>query len=354
MKTHSLIVSKITDETADAYTLHFQTQEPSLLNYKSGQYLTLKLKIDGTDVRRAFSLSSAPGVDTDLSITIKRVAGGKASNFLRDTLKAGDAVEVFPPMGNFCIETDSQNKKHYILIGAGSGITPLMSMVKSVLHKEPQSKVTLWYGNRNLDTVIFYAELEKMKQTYGDRCNVIHVLSRASGSTQAHEGRLDKHKVESLLSDLFMKDEYRKVYYLCGPNGMMEDAIAALHAQGVNPTDIHREYYSAPAPTDEEVAAVHGEKPKGEENVITLILDGKSYEVPVKPDQYILDAAIDMGIDPPYACQSGICTTCRAKLSSGEVKMDCDEGLTDYEMDQGYVLTCQSLCVKGKVVVEYM
>lgn len=353
MKSYSLTLSAIHDETKDAYTLRFVTHEAVFTQYKPGQYLTLKLVINGEQVRRAFSLCTSPSYDKDLAVMIKRVEGGKASNYLRDNLKVGDTIDVFPPMGNFAIDIDANNRKHYILIGAGSGITPLISMMKSVLAVEKNSKVTLWYGNHDESSIIFADELEKLKQQYGTQLNIVHVLSKPSDNWTGHKGRLDENKIYSLTSDLFMTDEYRKVYYLCGPEGMMKGGQAALDKHGVNHNDVHREYFSAPAPTDEEIHKVHGEKHTPITDIVTIILDGETYQVPVQAGQYIVDAAIDFGIDPPYSCQAGICTTCRGLCKSGKVEMDESEGLSDQELREGYVLTCQAKVIEGPVVIEY-
>ncbi len=353
MKSYSLTLSAIQDETKDAYTLRFATTEAVFSTYKAGQYLTLKLVIKGEQVRRAFSLSSSPATDKDLAVTIKRIEGGKASNYLRNTLKVGDKIDVFPPMGNFLIDTGANNCKHYILIGAGSGITPLMSMLKTVLSVEKNSKITLWYGNSHEESIIFAQELTNLKQQYGSRLNVVLMLSRPSASWAGQTGRLDENNIYSLVSELFMTDEYRKVYYLCGPEGMMKAGQTALEKHGVNPADVHREYFAAPAPTDEEIHEVHGEKPTITTEIVTIILDGETYQVPVPAGQYIVDAAIDFGIDPPYSCQAGICTTCRGLCKSGKVEMDESEGLSDQELREGYVLTCQAKVLQGPVVIEY-
>ncbi|MFN0204480.1 MAG: FAD-binding oxidoreductase, partial [Bacteroidia bacterium] len=258
MKSYRLKVENIVDETPDAYSLVFSAADETLRNYKPGQYLTLKLNIQGENVRRAFSLSSAPNLDSQLAVTIKRVEGGRASNYLRDKVKVGDEIEVLPPMGNFALNIVPTNQKHYILMGAGSGITPLMSMLKTVLAAEAQSKVTLWYGNRNEESIIFHQALAALQQKYGNRLEVVHILSQPSSAWTGETGRLDKMRAFKMLSDLFMKgDTAHKVYYMCGPNEMMQDLQSALHHQGVNPSDIFREYYSAPAPSDEDVAKVY-------------------------------------------------------------------------------------------------
>jgi ring-1,2-phenylacetyl-CoA epoxidase subunit PaaE len=240
------------------------------------------------------------------------------------------------------------------MIGAGSGITPLISMLKTALAVEGKSKVTLIYGNRNENSIIFQEELARLVEKFSGRLSVIHVLSQPEGDWKGKTGRIDAQMLTEFLRDLFMQDDFKKSYYLCGPADMMDTATQVLDAQGVFPDLIHREFFEAPAPSDEEIEAVHGEKPVGFAHTIQLTLDGIHYKVMVQPDQYILDAAIEQGIDPPYACQSGICTTCRAKLISGKVKMDEDEGLSKDEIKQGFVLTCQAKCIEGDIAVEYI
>lgn len=359
MKSFPLRITSIQDETTDAYTIYFEKPQDKAFDFHPGQYLTLKLTINGENLRRAFSLSTAPSENV-LGVTIKRIEGGKVSNYLRDNSRVGDVIEVYPPMGKFMIEIDPNRKKHYILIGAGSGITPLFSMLKSVLSQEKNSKVSLWYGSRNENSIIFLRELNNLKEKYSNRLNIVHVLSQVAVSEDTNsgrvgeKGRLDKAMIYKLLVDLFMNDELPKAYYLCGPEGMMNDGIAILQEQGVYPENIFREYYAAPAPTDEEIEKVHGEKPLPSSQMITITLDGVTSEVPLNGDEYILDAALNAGIDAPFACQAGVCTTCRAKLKSGKVEMDENEGLSDNEIAQGFILTCQSRCVEGKIEVEYM
>ncbi|MEZ4688289.1 MAG: ferredoxin--NADP reductase [Bacteroidia bacterium] len=357
-----LSVLNIIDETPDAYTLVFpKPREARFAHYKPGQYLTLKVKVNGEDLRRAFSLSSSPTVDEHLSVTIKRVEGGRASNWLRDNLHVGDVIEVLPPLGNFFAEIDPNNSKNYVLIGAGSGITPLMSIAKTVLAEEPDSVVTLWYGNRDEESIIFKKQLSALRVRYGDRLRGNHILTRPSEAWEGARGRMDKSMIYELLSKLFMEDEHKKVYYLCGPNGLMDAAEAALEKHAVNFHDVHREYYSAPAPTEEEAAASLGEDEddgtiEGYElksQRVTLRLNGKEHVLNVASDKHILDAAIAADLDPPFACQSGICTTCRAYLHKGVVAMDESEGLSEEELRQGFVLTCQSHPLTEDVVVDF-
>lgn len=358
-----LTLLNIIDETPDAYTLVFpKPKDLAFANFKPGQYLTLKLDVEGESLRRAFSLSSSPVTDEHLSVTIKRVEGGRASNYLRDKMQVGDVIEVLPPMGNFYVDLDPNQSLNYVLIGAGSGITPLMSITKSVLETEPKSVVTLWYGNRSEDSVIFKQQFADLQQTYGDRLTVRHCLSKPSSDWKGATGRLDTDRIYSWLSDLFMKDEHRKVYYLCGPNGLMDAAEAAMEKHAVNFFDVNREYYSAPLATDDELAnaatadveddgTIEGYERK--QQSVTVRLNGEEHVLTVSADKYILDAAIAANLDPPYACQSGICTTCRAHLNEGVVALSESEGLSEDELREGFVLTCRCIPLTEGVVVDF-
>lgn len=358
---HRLPIDEIRDETPDAYTLYLLNPDPVAFAYKAGQYLTVKTEVAGESLRRAYSLSSSPLSDKRLAMTIKRT--GKVSEHLRQALQAGDYLEVMPPMGNFSFSPDPTRSRHYILVGAGSGITPLYSILKTALEGEPLSKVTLWYGNRDQSSVIFREELEALVQKHPDRLQVVHCLSNPEAGWKGFTGRLDKDRVYGLLLDLFMVDEYRKTYYLCGPQGMMDAAEAAMDKHAVNPDDIHREYYSAPVPTEEDFhRSRHSHvvpEPEEEEEIeiidrkIKVTLDGKTRELLVKTNKSILDAALQSRLDAPYACQSGVCTTCRARLLRGSITMDEDSGLSESEIEEGYILTCQSHPLSDDVEIEY-
>lgn len=354
-------IARIQDETAEAYTIYLKNPDPEVFTYLPGQYLTLKVNIDGEAFRRAFSLSSAPAVDELLALTIKRIPGGKVSNHLRDHFKAGDTLEVMRPMGHFVIDPSPDKSHHYILMGGGSGITPLMSMTRAVLYHEPLSVVSLWYGNRNEESIIFQDQLAELQSRYGDRLRIYHTLSKPESGWKGFRGRLDAERIYDLLSDLFMTDEYRKQYFVCGPTGLMEDALTALDKHAVFSTDVFREHFTAPVPSEEEVeqayqqaAAASGEN--GQEETfhhVHLLIDGEEHELHVSSRHSILDAAIEANLDAPYACQAGVCTTCRARVVSGEVRMDYDEGLSDVEKEEGYILACQAHPLGDDVVVEF-
>lgn len=362
-KFHPLPIKSIKDETSEAYTLSFENPDTEIFKYSAGQYLTLRLWIEAEEYRRAFSLSSSLYVDTDLQITIKRVPNGKVSNYIRDHLKQGDIIDVMPPMGGFRIDPVTDKQRHYILIGAGSGISPLMSMLKTVLYVEPLSKVSLWYGNRDETSIILYKQLENLKKKYKDRLYIYYSLTQPSPKWKGGKGRLDEQHIYDLILKLFMVDTYRKQYYICGPEGMMLAAQEAFARHAINPKDVHQEYYSAPLiDHPEDVEASQTEKvedgitpshPDIETQEVIVQLDGGLYRLTVQPTQTILDAALEDKLDPPYTCQVGICTSCRAKLIKGKVHMDESMGLSADEIEQGYILTCQAHPMSDDVRLEW-
>lgn len=350
MKFYQLVVDKVIHETADAFSICFQNPDTEVFNYLPGQYLTLKVQIAEEQFRRAFSLSSAPGIDTELSVTIKVIQSGKVSGYLHENLKPGTLIDVYPPMGNFCIQPNPAQAKEYVLIGAGSGITPLFSMLKTVLLQEPNSKVRLLYGNRNEDSIIFKAALDALSQKYSNRLQITHVLSQPSASWQGLQGRLCGELLNNLLHEILVHEDLPQAYYLCGPQEMMDDATATLKSLAVPDSNIHREYYSAP---------VHIDEDEGEESYdiipchVKIKLDGVEQSVFVPAGTNVLQAVIDAGFDPPYACQEGICSTCRGKVHSGLVQLDFRDGLSDEELQAGYVLTCQTFPVSEDVFIEF-
>ncbi|MCU0389837.1 MAG: ferredoxin--NADP reductase [Thermoflexibacter sp.] len=350
MKFHTLKVKEITKETNDTITVHLKQPLFSKIKYKAGQFLTIVLTIDGKSIRRAYSLSSAPNIDETLSITIKRVENGIVSNYANDHLKAGDKLEIIEPMGHFCIEPDKNLTRHIVLFGAGSGITPLMSIAKTILMFEPKSTVSLIYGNRSTDTIIFRQAIEQMQKKYAERFNVVHVLSRAENDWIGYKGRIDKSITINVLNLLPKFDKATTSYFLCGPEGMMEEVNAALLQLQTPKEQIHKESFISSTATEAKEEAKH--QTGGIEREVTIILDNEEYKVKVKPNSTILDSALDAGLDMPYSCQSGLCTACRGKKKAGEVKMDEDEGLSDAEIQEGFVLTCVGHPLTDDVVIE--
>lgn len=350
MKFQPLKVLEVKPETAQAYTIKFEAPE-DWLNFNPGQYLTLKTRINGEEFRRAYSLSSCPVADDFLSVTIKAIDDGRVSNHLKNNLRPGDEMEVLPPMGKFFVELDPSKKRHFLLIGGGSGITPLMSILRSVLEKEKDSKVTLIYSNSEEDGIIFRDELDRLSQQEPGRLKVEHILSRPNLTWPGKTGRLEGEIARDLIRDAIAEIHDPFSVYLCGPQGMMDNAEKALELLGVAEKQINREYYSAPLPDldDEEEISYEIITRK-----ITVMLDGKEYkDVVVEADSNILNAVMDMGLDPPFACEEGVCSTCRAKLHSGLIQMMVRDGLSDEELEANYILTCQSSPLTDDVVIEF-
>jgi ring-1,2-phenylacetyl-CoA epoxidase subunit PaaE len=321
---HDLTVKKIIQETKDAITIVFE-QPPTKINYKSGQFLTLIATINGKDVRRAYSLCSSPFVDTDLAVTVKRVENGLMSNWLPDNLKPGMKMKVMEPMGQFTTEFSKNNKRHLVLFGGGSGITPMMSIIKSVLSQEPDSICSLIYCNRDIDSIIFKEEFTQME-------------------TQ-DEGRLEK--LFERIPDWGID---KTTYLMCGPEGMMKNVETLLAEHNIPKEKIFKESF-VQGTIDK---AVKSEPVSNElrSREVTIRYDNQEFKITVPPTSTILFTALDQGIDLPYSCQSGLCTACRGKAISGIVKLDEEEGLSKSERDEGYVLTCVGHPMSDDVVIE--
>jgi len=373
---YPLLLDEIRDETPDAYSLFLRKPEaaPEVFDYQAGQYLTLRLTFDGQEHRRAFSLASSPTLDGRLQLCIKRIPEGLFSNYLRDQLQPGDYLEALPPQGRFTMYPQPEAHLHYLLIGAGSGITPLYGILRTVLAEEPRSQVSLWYGNRTRESIIFREELQALSEQYRDRLEVVHFLSRPEQDWPGYVGRMDQDRIYDLVSEVFMTSEGHKQYYLCGPEGLMQAAEAALEKHAVNFGNVHQERYHADLTEETTDRADEAESSDQQRNLvvrangrsdepigkyeaiprdITVKMDGKSHQITVNPDQPILQAAINAELDPPYSCQSGICTTCQARLLHGAVHMKVAWGLSEEEIQNRLILTCQSLPLTDDVEVEY-
>ncbi|RTQ48178.1 ferredoxin--NADP reductase [Hymenobacter gummosus] len=381
----TLNVVDVTRETDDAVTIHLERPDRAPVASQPGQFLTLIVPCGSgkRPERRSYSLSSTPAEAPRLSVTVKRVPGGLVSNHLLDTVKAGQTMEAMVPMGNFTIACNPATRRSLVLIGAGSGITPLMSILKAVLAEEPQSQVLLVYGNRNEQSVIFRKQLAQLEQQYAGRFQVEHVFSqpapalksgggllgRLFGGSSApapapsahqHTGRLNRTMLLRILEQRHQTPPAQAEYYMCGPEGMMTEAKAALELLGVPAAQIFRESFVASADSAEAAAA----QPEGHGTVtaddndeistrkVTIQYEGTDYEFEVGPNQTILEAALDLDIDLPYSCQAGLCTACRGKCHSGKVHLDEREGLSDAEIKQGYVLVCVGHPLTNDVVIE--
>ncbi len=344
---YNLPVKEIIQETADAITIVFEQPEEKI-HYTSGQFLTLIADIEGKEVRRAYSLSSSPYVDDVLAVSIKRVEGGLMSNYLPDTLKVGDTMKVMEPMGTFTTDFDSNNKRHIIMFGGGSGITPIMSIIKSTLNQEPDSIVSLIYCNRNIDSIIFKEQLSELELKFEGRVHVIHVLDDAPMNWQGHSGLLNHDMLEKIFERIPEWGHDNSTYLMCGPEGMMNNAQNLLEERHIPKDRIFKESF---------VAGILNKEDKKDSapldaRSVNIVYDGETHAVEVAPDTSILEAALDQGIDLPYSCQSGLCTACRGKCSSGKVKMDEEEGLSEAEIEEGYVLTCVGHPLTDDVTIE--
>lgn len=347
-----LKVKEIINETHDAITIVFHEPEEKF-TYKSGQFLTLIVTIDGKEIRRAYSLCSSPYTEDDLAVTVKRVEGGLMSNWLPDNLKVGDTIKVMEPMGVFTTEFEKSNKRHVIMFAGGSGITPMLSIIKSMLTKEPESIISLIYCNRNINSIIFKEELSKWETDYEGRLHVIHVLDDAPMNWQGYSGLLNHEMLKKLFERIPDWGHEKTTYLMCGPEGMMKNVETLLSAQEIPKENIFKESFVA-GTIDKElknVETVTGED-KVTEREVTIHYDGDEHKIMVPPDKTILETALDLGIDLPYSCQSGLCTACRGKCISGKVKLDEEEGLSESELEEGYVLTCVGHPLTEDVIIE--
>lgn len=342
----NLRIKNIVSETADAVTLVFEKNAESI-SYKPGQFLTFIIPIKGEKVRRSYSLSSSPNCDEELAITVKKIPGGLISGFLVDQCKIGDMVEVMAPMGTFTYEVNDHNSRPVTLIGAGSGITPLISIAKSILNSEPLTKVTLIYGNRNEDSVIFKILIEKLQQIHSDRFNVIHKFSQPTDQKNT-PGRLTRGEIIKLIER--EKIDYKQSdFFICGPEGMMEEAKEALALLNVSKDRIRKESFLS-TPVEDKGEIVSNTQNKIFE--VTIFYQGTEYKVKVPPNKSILESALDSKIDLPYSCQSGMCTACMGKCKNGKVHLDNPDGLSDKEIQNGYVLTCVGHPASDDVIIE--
>jgi ring-1,2-phenylacetyl-CoA epoxidase subunit PaaE len=347
----NLVVKNIVHETKDAISIVFSHPEGRKIAYKSGQFLSLIINLQGKEVRRAYSLCSSPFVDEDLAVLVKRVDDGVLSNYLMDNLKAGDTLKVFEPMGHFTTDYEKGRKRHLVMFAGGSGITPMMSHIKSTLSQEPDSVVSLIYCNRNLESVIFMEELKNRETQYEGRLHVIHVLDQAPMNWQGLSGLLNHEMLKKLFERIPNWGNDKTTYLMCGPEGMMKNVETLLQEHQIPKERVFKESFVTPTIDKEQKkeAPATTEKKAYE---VTVRYDGQEHKFVVQPNRTILETALDKGIDLPYSCQSGLCTACRGKALSGTVKLDEEEGLSQSERAEGYVLTCVGHPMSDDVVIE--
>ncbi len=349
---YSLEVKEVKRETDTCVSVVFEV--PSALadvfKFIQGQYLTLRLDLNGEEIRRSYSICSSP-YSNELRVAIKQIPDGKFSTYANTLLKVGDILDVMPPLGSFYTALDSSHQKKYAAFASGSGITPIMSILRAILQTETKSTLTLFYGNKTSESTIFKSDLEDLKNDYPNRFHLYHVLSRTHDVEDKFKGRLSANKCKAYHNDLLDFTNLDEVF-LCGPEQMIFEVKDALINLGLGPSNIHFELFttsSKPIAGDENI-----------ENVligmtqIEVIVDGDSHHFELSEDgDTILDAAIEVDADVPFACKGGVCCACKAKVMEGSVRMDLNYALDEDELEEGYVLTCQAHPTSDKVVIDF-
>jgi ring-1,2-phenylacetyl-CoA epoxidase subunit PaaE len=347
---HTLRIAEVLRETADAVSLRFEVPEALRPDYAftQGQHLTLRTWLDGEEVRRTYSICA--GVDDgELRVAVKRVPGGRFSTWATSQLRSGDAIDVMTPDGRFHTPLDPAQARHYVAFAAGSGITPVLSLIKTTLAREPRSRFTLVYCNRRQADVLFREALEDIKDRHLTRFALYHLLSREQQEVELFNGRLDGAKVRAFATTLLPPDTIDEAF-VCGPGAMLDEVSATLLQLGVPAAHVHVERFGAPVAA----TAHHVEARDAAQALITIIADGVRREVEFRTgDASILDAALRAGLDLPYSCKGGMCCTCRAKLLEGQARMDKNYSLEAPDVAAGIVLTCQAHPLSPRLVVSY-
>ena len=352
---YPLMVSDVRKETKDCVSVAFDIPSDAgeYFNFTPGQYITFKYMHEGEELRRSYSICSAP-YEGELRVAIKKVDGGIFSTFANEKLAIGDVLETMPPMGNFTTEIVASNDKNYVAFAAGSGITPVISILKTVLQEEPESSFTLIYGNKEFQSIVFREEIEALKNKHLNRLQVIHVLSRERLESEINCGRIDQEKCDALCQSLLSIDTIDKAF-ICGPEAMIHSVKDFLLDKGMDKSNVKFELFTSSAPLGNKTTV------KAVQNVddselcdITVKVDDRTFDLKLAYDGFtILDAALSKGADLPYACKGGVCCTCKCKVIEGEVEMEVNYALEDEEVAEGYVLSCQAHPKTKKVVVDF-
>ena len=349
---HTLKVKEVKKETADCVSVSFvvPNELSEMFLFKEGQNITIKKILNGEELRRSYSVCNAP-YEQELKVAIKKTIGGLFSTFANDELKEGDLLEVMPPIGRFNAKMETGN---YLAIAAGSGITPIISIIKHTLRTQAHSSFTLIYGNKSRGSIIFFEEIEALKNKYMERFTCVNILSRERTDAEINYGRIDSEKLKGLQHLLNFKTFSNA--YICGPQEMIFAAAAFLEENGMAKQNIHFELFTTPGQKKQTVGSKQliAEEDAGPKSNITIKLDGRTFnfDLAYKADN-ILDAALQQGADLPYACKGGVCCTCRAKLMEGKVHMDVNYALEEDEVANGFILTCQSHPLTEKLVIDF-
>jgi ring-1,2-phenylacetyl-CoA epoxidase subunit PaaE len=351
---HRLKIAELRRETADAVSIRFEIP-PALKDvfaFKPGQHLTLKTEIGGEDMRRNYSVCVSPH-EGEIRVAVKRMPQGRFSSWANSELAEGHVIDVLPPMGRFVLPENAGDTPHYVAIAGGSGITPVISILKSVLRDNPQSRFTLLYGNRDTASIMFLEELAGLKNIYLDRLEIYHFLENEAEEIELFNGRLDRAKCDEVLAALIDVPSV-EAFFICGPGPMMDAAEAALLARGVRPHRILIERFTTSLLSAEELARSEQLQQRAAGTMLTVTLDGRRSKIAFDSEKgNILESVQAAGLPAPYACKGGVCTTCRARVTEGSVAMTKNYGLTEDEVAQGYVLTCQAVPTSEAVTLSY-
>jgi ring-1,2-phenylacetyl-CoA epoxidase subunit PaaE len=350
---HRLKVAEIVPETADAYSIrfHIPPEVREAFAFKAGQHLTLRATINGEEVRRNYSLCTAPA-ECDWMVTVKRIGGGLFSNWVGDSLEPGDTVDVMVPHGSFTTDFDPARSRHLVGIAGGSGITPVMSLIKTLLREEPKSRFTLLYGNRDSSSVIFLETLAGLKDKHLGRFEIYHFLDQEEQDIELFNGMLNRERLDEAIGALVPDRAEVDGWFICGPGPMMDAAEGALLDRNIAKERIHIERFTADRPAGAVAKEIAQLQTQAAGVTVAVTLDGRTRRVPFTAGN-ILDSARASGLPAPFACKAGVCATCRAKVTKGKVEMAVHYGLTDEEVAEGYVLTCQSVPLGDGVAVDY-
>ena len=351
---HELRVAEVRRETPDAVSIRFDlpTDLQSVFAFKAGQHLTLRTLLQDEDIRRNYSVCVSPHED-ELRVAIKHISGGAFSSWINTAVEPGSMIEVMPPHGSFTWAFEAGAERRYVGFAGGSGITPVLSILKAALKQEPKSRFTLLYGNRSVGQIMFLEELAALKNLYLDRLEVYHFLEDDEEEIALFNGRLDGQKSEQVLETLVRAAD-TDAFFICGPEPMMSAVELALHKRGVAGEQILVERFTTGALSPAQAAAAHQLEAKAKGLKISVVLEGRRSSILFGEDVHsVLDAARAAGLPAPFACKGGVCATCRAKLVSGTAEMKVNYGLSEAEIAQGYVLTCQAIPTSEGVVLDY-
>ncbi len=350
---NKLIVKEVRKETDECVSIAFNIEDAikSHYEFKPGQYLTLRTDIDGEDVRRSYSICAGLN-DGELRVAVKKVPFGKFSSFANDSIQAGDELLVMTPMGTFTTDFDLATEKSFVFFAAGSGITPVLSLIKSILETSPKSDITLFYGNKGFETIIFREALENLKSTYLNRFSLIHIFSEENTGNPLQNGIFDKEKVD-LLHKAFLETQEVDEIFICGPEPIIHTISDFYSSKGLSKDQIHFELFTSP--TQKKSFDDTASKPEKQINAnVKIILDGEETLISLDSDgESILEAGYKAGADLPFACKGGVCCTCKAKVLEGSASMDVNYALEKDEVEAGYILTCQAHPTSDKIVVSF-